>query len=92
MIIEVKYIGIILSPNLMNFVVFWYLYGWFDAWLINTEFLGDDQAIFRVDVFCKHALIFWQNVKESCTFQKIYGLGKVKLKIKWPGRLEKTQI
>jgi hypothetical protein len=25
-------------------------------------------------------------------FQKIYGLGKVKLKIKWPGRLEKTQI
>jgi hypothetical protein len=24
--------------------------------------------------------------------QKIYGLGKVKLKIKWPGRLEKTQI
>ena len=25
-------------------------------------------------------------------FQKIYGLGKVKFKIKWPGRLEKTQI
>ena len=25
-------------------------------------------------------------------FQKIYGLGKVKLKIKQPGRLEKTQI
>ena len=23
---------------------------------------------------------------------EIYGLGKVKLKIKWPGRLEKTQI
>jgi hypothetical protein len=33
-----------------------------------------------------------QNVKESCWFQKIYGLGKVKLNIKWPGRLEKTQI
>jgi hypothetical protein len=33
-----------------------------------------------------------QNVEESSTFQKIYGLGKVKLKIKWPGRLEKTQI
>jgi hypothetical protein len=27
-----------------------------------------------------------------CTFQKIYGLGKVILKIKWTGRLEKTQI
>jgi hypothetical protein len=40
----------------------------------------------------KHALIFWQNVEESCTFQKIYGLQKVKLKIKWPGRFEKTQI
>jgi hypothetical protein len=40
----------------------------------------------------KHALIFLQNVEESCTFEKIYGLGKVELKIKWPGRLEKTQI
>jgi hypothetical protein len=28
--------------------------------------------------------------EESCTFQKIYGLGKIKLKIKWPGRLEKN--
>jgi hypothetical protein len=25
-------------------------------------------------------------------FQKIYGLGKVKLKIKWSGRLEKTHL
>jgi hypothetical protein len=25
-------------------------------------------------------------------FFGLYGLGKVKLKIKWPGRLEKTQI
>ena len=33
----------------------------------------------------KHPLIFSQNVEESCTFQKIYGLGKDKLKIKWPG-------
>jgi hypothetical protein len=24
--------------------------------------------------------------------ENIYGLGKVKLKIKWPGRLDKTQI
>jgi hypothetical protein len=40
----------------------------------------------------KHPLIFSQNVEESCMFQKIYGLRKVKLKIKLPGRLEKTQI
>ena len=26
------------------------------------------------------------------TTLKLYGLRKVKLKIKWPGRLEKTQI
>jgi hypothetical protein len=38
----------------------------------------------------KHPLIFSQKVEESCTFQKIYGLGKVKLKIKWPGRLKKN--
>ena len=85
----------------MDLVVFLYLYGGFDAWPINSEFLGDDRAIFRVGVFrslafslqdFKHAVIFWQNVEESCTFQKIYGLGKVKLKIKWTGRLEKTQI
>jgi hypothetical protein len=56
----------------MDLVVLQYLYGGFDAWPINTEFLVD--------------------VEESCTFQKIYGLGNVKLKIKWPGRLEKTQI
>ena len=62
---------------------------------------GDGRAILRVGVFhslafhCKtnkHPLIFSQNVEESCTFQNIYGLGKVKLEIKWPGRLEKTQI
>ena len=35
MIIEAKYIGIILSPNLMDLVVFQYLYGGFDAWPIN---------------------------------------------------------
>ena len=40
----------------------------------------------------KHGLIFWQNVEESWTFQKMYGLRKVKLKIKWPGRLEKAPI
>jgi hypothetical protein len=31
MIIEAKYIGIILSLNLMDLVVFQYLYGGFDA-------------------------------------------------------------
>jgi hypothetical protein len=31
--------GIIVSPNLMDLVVFQYLYGGFDAWPINTEFL-----------------------------------------------------
>jgi hypothetical protein len=40
----------------------------------------------------KYPLIFSQNVEESCTLQKIYGLGKIKLKIKWPGRLEKTPV
>jgi hypothetical protein len=51
---------------------------------------GDDRAILRVGVFrrmafhCKilNALICWQNVEESCTFQKIYGLRKDKRKIK----------
>ena len=51
MIIEVKYIRIILNPNLMHLVVFQYLYGGFDARPINTEFLGDDRAIFRVGGF-----------------------------------------
>jgi hypothetical protein len=41
LIIEVKYIRIILSPNMMDLVVFEYLYGL----PINTEFLGDDRAI-----------------------------------------------
>ena len=60
--------------------------------LINIEFPGDDRAIFRVGVFhslafislqdIKHPLIFSQNVEESCMFQKIYGLRKVKLKTK----------
>jgi hypothetical protein len=39
LIIEVKYIGIILSPNVMDLVVSEYLYGGFDACPINTEFL-----------------------------------------------------
>ena len=62
---------------------------------------GNDVAIFRVgDVpkNCislqdyKHLMIFWQNVEESCKFQKIYGIGKVKLQTKWPGRLKETQM
>jgi len=51
LIIEDKYIGIIWGPNLMDLVVFQYLYGGFDAWPINTDVLGDDRAIFRVGVF-----------------------------------------
>jgi hypothetical protein len=60
---------------------------------------GNDIAIFRVGNApehgiplqdFKHPMIFWQNVEESCTFQKIYGVGKVKLQIKWPGRLAKN--
>jgi hypothetical protein len=39
----------------MDLVVFQYLYGGFDAWPINTEYLGDDQVIFRVGVFCSLA-------------------------------------
>jgi hypothetical protein len=35
----------------MDLAVFQYLYWEFDAWTINTEFLGDDQVIFRVGVF-----------------------------------------
>jgi hypothetical protein len=35
----------------MDLVVFEYLYGGFDAWPINTEFWGDDRAIFREGVF-----------------------------------------
>ena len=32
------------------------MYGRFDAWPINSEFLGDDEAIFRVGVL--HGLVF----------------------------------
>jgi hypothetical protein len=39
----------------MDLIVFQYLYGGFDAWPINTEFLGDDRAIFRVGV---HSVVF----------------------------------
>ena len=35
----------------MDIVVFEYLYGGFDAWPINTEFLGNDRAILRVGIF-----------------------------------------
>jgi hypothetical protein len=78
----------ILSPNLMDLVVLLYLYGRFDAWPINTEFLEDDRAIFRVGVFrslafhCKILSMPWYFDR---THQKIYDIGKVKLKIKWPG-------
>ena len=47
MIIKVKYIRIILSPNLVAFSCIWILYGGLDAWPINTEILG-------------MALLFWE--------------------------------
>jgi hypothetical protein len=62
---------------------------------------GNDVAIFRIGEVLehgislqdfKHPMLFWQNVEKSCTFQKIYGVGKVKGKTKWPGWLQKTQI
>jgi hypothetical protein len=30
----------------------------------------------------KHPMIFWQNVEESCTLQKIYDVGKFKRRTK----------
>jgi hypothetical protein len=32
----------------------------------------------------KHPMLFWQNIEEWCTFEKIYGVGKIKLNTKWP--------
>ena len=40
----------------------------------------------------KHPMIFSQNVEESCMFQKLYGLVKVKPQTKWSGRLKKTNL
>ena len=85
----IQCIRIIFSPKLIACSCTLNLYGGFDAWPINTEFLGMTFiAIFGVGnipehgislKYFKHAMIFWQNVDESCTFQKIYGVGKVKL-------------
>ena len=50
---------------------------------------GNDGAIFRVEVVAehdislqdfKHPMILWQNVEESCTFQKIYGMERLNFK------------
>ena len=60
-----------------------------------------DVAIFRVGDITehgislydfKHPMIFLQNSDESCTFQKIYGVGKVKLRTKWSDRPERAQF
>ena len=45
---------------------------------------GNNVAIFRVVGIPEHGIstatmIFWQNIEESCKFQKMYGVGKVKL-------------
>ena len=74
------------------------IYGGLDAWPIQTEFTGMSLHFLRVGdvpahgISLQHPMIYWQNVEESCTFQKIYGVGKVKLQRKWSDRLEKTQI
>ena len=34
--------------------------------------------------------VFWQNVKEKCTFKNIYGVGKIKFQTKLSGRIEKN--
>ena len=44
------------------------------------------------DMSFKHHMILLQNVEESCTFQKIYGVLNVKLKTKWSGRHENTNL
>ena len=35
---------------------------------------------------------FWENVQHTCTNQDIYGVGQVKLKVKWLERFEKSKI
>jgi hypothetical protein len=58
-----------LSPNLMDLVVFQYLYGGFDAWPINTEFSGEDRAIFRVGFF--RSLAFHCKINMPWYFDKV---------------------
>jgi hypothetical protein len=52
---------------------------------------GNNIAIFRLGDVPEHGIslqdfkypmIFWQNVQDSCTFQEIYSVGKVKLQKK----------
>ena len=38
---------------------------------------GNDGAIFRVGVVQEHPMIFWQNLEQSCMFQKMYDNGMV---------------
>ena len=77
-----------MNTNLAAFSCILILYGGLDAWPIYLCFSGNYVAIFRVgdvpehDISLqdfKHPMIFWQNVEESCTFQKINGVAKVKL-------------
>jgi len=66
------------------------LYNWNSRNSIAIFSIGDvpEHGISLQDF--KHPMIFWQNVEESCMFREIYGVGMVKLQIKWPGSLEKN--
>jgi hypothetical protein len=68
-------------------------------WPISTAFLGF--TVLFVESGLSHSLafhcriscvIFGQNVEESWTCQEIYDVGKVNLKAKWPGSVEKHKF
>jgi len=54
--------------------------------MTEIKFVVEGQyKYFLEPIFC---LIYWQNAEDFTIFQQIYGVGKVKLQTKWPGRLE----
>ena len=70
-------IKIILDPNLVGYrfilILLWRVWCMsFKNWLS-----GDDGAIFRVGIVQEHPMIFWQNLEQSCMFQKMYDNGMV---------------
>jgi hypothetical protein len=66
-----------LDPNLVGYrfilILLWRVWCMsFKNWIS-----GDDGAIFRVGVVQEHPMIFWQNLEQSCMFQKMYDNGMV---------------
>jgi hypothetical protein len=57
---------------------------------ISDEDLSDKMKRSGKNIYL--TLYYFFELHASLLFQKIYGLGKVKLKIKWSGRFEQTQI